>query len=721
MNDSSPTREQLLAEVQILRTRLAHDEQPGGSETQAQRALRESDARRASILQTALDAIISMDQEGRVVEFNPAAERTFGFRRAEVLGQPLAEFIIPPTYWEGHHRGLAHFLASGSGPVLNRRIEITALRADGSEFPIELAITPFEVGGSWVFTAYIRDISERKKAERHLEAQHTATRVLAESRTLDEATPKLLQAMCENLGWHLGQMWHVDAKARVLRCTAVWHEPVADMAAFADQSLRTTFCLGVGLPGRVWAGRDPHWVSNVATDANFPRAEAAVRCDLHGAFAFPIFCGDEVLGVMEFFHRNIREPDGPLLAMIAAVGSQVGQFIDRKRAEEALRRSEAQLFQAQKMEAVGQLAGGIAHDFNNLLTIILGYTELLLSETIPPQLVREPLTTIKQSGERAATLTRQLLAFSRKQVLEPRVLNLNAVVANLEKMLRCLISEDIDLETRLKHGLDPVKADPGQLEQVIVNLAINARDAMPRGGKIIIETRNRLLDEAFASTRPDVQPGRHVELAISDTGCGMTKEVKAHIFEPFFTTKEVGKGTGLGLATVYGIVKQSGGHIEVHSEVDWGTTFTIYLPCIEEAVPSGKSNPGLSKVFRGKEAVLLVEDNEQVRALSRRILEAEGYTVLEAADGAEAIRVSDERLPRPIHLLVSDVVMPHVGGRELAERLALTRPEMKVLFVSGYTDDAVVRHGVLATEMAFLQKPFTPRDLANKVREVLDE
>ena len=722
MNDIAQTREQLLTEVQTLRVRLAQYEQrPGGSETQAQQSLRESDARRAAILQTALDAIISMDQEGRIVEFNPAAEATFGFRRAEVIGQPLAELIIPPSLREAHHRGLAHYLASGSGPVLNRRIEITALRKDATEFPVELAITPFEVGGSLVFTAYIRDITERKNAERRLAAQHTVTRILAETRTLDEAAPNVLRALCENLGWHLGQMWHVSHKADVLRCAAVWHEPAAGVAAFADLSRTITFSPGVGLPGRVWARRSPHWVCNVVVDANFARAAAAAQCGLHGAFAFPILYGEEVLGVMEFFQQEIREPDEPLLAMTAAVGSQLGQFIERKRAEDALRRSEAQLLQSRKMEAVGQLAGGIAHDFNNLLTVILGYSEVLLGGQGSAEGRREELEAIKQAGERAASLTHQLLAFSRRQVLEPRVLSLNTVVADLEQMLRRLIGEDIDLETRLETRPEAVKADPGQLEQVIMNLVINARDAMPRGGKLIVETRNVVEDNAFASAQVDVHPGRYVELAVSDTGCGMTEEVKARIFEPFFTTKEVGKGTGLGLATVYGIVKQSGGHIEVDSEVGRGTRFKIYLPCVEKAVRSRKSDPGLSMVSWGKETVLLVEDEEQVRALSRHILEAHGYTVLEAGHGAEAIRVSDERLPGPIHLLISDVVMPHLGGRELAERLALTRREMKVLFVSGYTDDAVVRHGVLAAETAFLQKPFTPSALVKKVREVLDK
>ena len=380
---------------------------------------------------------------------------------------------------------------------------------------------------------------------------------------------------------------------------------------------------------------------------------------------------------------------------------------------------EAQLRQSQKMDAFGQLAGGVAHDFNNLLTIITGYSEVILSGVVPanqqPDFIRE----IRKAGDRAASLTRQLLAFSRKQMLQAVVLELNTLVTEVEKMLRRLIGEDIDLAMVLDPALGQVKADPGQIEQVILNLVVNARDAMPTGGHLTIETRNLELDQDYAQKHPEVQPGKFVMLAVTDSGCGMDEATRARIFEPFFTTKEVGKGTGLGLATVYGIVKQSGGGIEVYSEVDRGTTLKIYLPRHEATVSSGKSLPGHSLVPRGTETILLAEDQEEVRAIVRLALESKGYTVLAARNGNEAMQLCKQH-SGPIHLLMTDVVMPKMNGRQLAVLVVDQRPQIKVLYLSGYTDDAVVRHGVLETEMAFLQKPFTPMDLARKVREVLN-
>jgi PAS domain S-box-containing protein len=380
---------------------------------------------------------------------------------------------------------------------------------------------------------------------------------------------------------------------------------------------------------------------------------------------------------------------------------------------------ETQLRQAQKMEAIGRLAGGIAHDFNNLLTAILGNADLVLDQTDPTDPKHADLGEIKAAGQRAAALTRQLLAFSRQQVLEPRVLDLNDVIANLDKMLRRIIGEDVKLRTRPGANLGSVRADPGQLEQVILNLAINSRDAMPKGGTLTIETANAELDEAYAEGHVPVQPGRYVMLAVSDTGTGMDAATRARIFEPFFTTKPKGKGTGLGLATVYGIVKQSGGYVWVYTEPSHGAAFKIYLPRVDEpAEPVAAAAPTVESLH-GTETVLVAEDEEVVRTLTRKMLEARGYRVLAAASGAEALQIAREHRD-PISLLITDVVMPEMSGRELAERLAQIRPEMNVIYVSGYTGETIVEHGVLAPGVNFLQKPFTPDTLARKVRQILD-
>ncbi len=392
---------------------------------------------------------------------------------------------------------------------------------------------------------------------------------------------------------------------------------------------------------------------------------------------------------------------------------------DRKQAEEALRRSEEQFRQAQKMEAVGRLAGGIAHDFNNIMTAIRGHGELLLQNLEAEDPCRGDMAHILQAAERAASLTRQLLAFSRKQVCQPRVLDLNALVENLDKMLKRMIGEDVDLVFVPGPDLGQVRADPGQMEQIIMNLAVNARDAMPRGGKLTLETANVELDGEYAGQHPGVAPGPYVLLAVSDTGGGLDAEAKAHLFEPFFTTKESGRGTGLGLSTVYGIVKQNRGHISVYSEPGQGATFKVYLPRVEDAGEAAALIPAPRDPGRGWETVLVVEDEDLVRQVVRRMLERNGYQVLEAARGQEALRLSEDH-PGPIHLVLTDVVMPGMNGRETATALLARRPEVRVLYMSGHTENAIVHHGMLETGLAFIQKPFKYEDLMAKVREILE-
>jgi PAS domain S-box-containing protein len=391
---------------------------------------------------------------------------------------------------------------------------------------------------------------------------------------------------------------------------------------------------------------------------------------------------------------------------------------ERLATEEALRKSEEQLRLSQKLEAVGRLAGGVAHDFNNILTAIIGYSDLTLRSLKNDDSTRHRIEEIHRAAQRAASLTRQLLAFSRKQVLQPKVLDLNSIVADMDQMLRRLIGEDVDLMTMLEPRLGRVKADPGQIEQVLMNLAVNARDAMPQGGHLTIETKNVYLDKTYAQSHVSVQTGRYVMLAVSDTGMGMDAETKDHIFEPFFTTKEKGKGTGLGLSTIYGIVKQSGGNIWVYSEPGHGTTFKVYLPMVEDVV-STEPNMIAPDVARGTETILMVEDETTLRELIHQVLEEEGYTMLVTSNGREALSICEQHEGK-IDLLITDVVMPEISGRELAERITHDCPKMKVLFMSGYTDDAIIRHGVLEEGAFFLQKPFTPDDLARKVRTVLE-
>jgi len=431
-------------------------------------------------------------------------------------------------------------------------------------------------------------------------------------------------------------------------------------------------------------------------------------------------------------HETVRQrKDGSQVAVaisLAPILDASGQVIGasktardlsaQREAEQALRSTEEQLRQAQKMEAVGRLAGGVAHDFNNILSVILSYSDLILAQLKAPDPLCADVGEVRTAALRAAELTRQLLMFSRQQVITPKVLDLNEVVASVDRMVARILGEDIELITLPAAGLGRVLADRNNVEQVIMNLVVNARDAMPVGGKLTIETGNVHLDTEYVREHPGAAPGPHVMLALSDTGTGMDRATQARVFEPFFTTKGVGKGTGLGLSTVFGIAQQAGGSVWVYSELGKGTTFKVYFPRVDADVAPAIPAPSPS-TLRGTETILLVEDQEQVRAVAHAILKQNGYRVVVAQHAAEAALLCDGYAD-PIHLLLTDVVMPQMSGAELAKRAVLARPALKVLYMSGYTDDSVVRHGILESEMAFLQKPFTPETLTRKVREVLN-
>jgi PAS domain S-box-containing protein len=471
----------------------------------------------------------------------------------------------------------------------------------------------------------------------------------------------------------------------------------------------------LGLTAAEMQGRstmDPRWGIIREDGTPFPVPELPAEITLRTGMP----CSNVVMGV----HR----PDGTLCWISVNSQPQLSPGEDRPQGVVVSftditerRRLEDQFRQAQKMETAGRLAGGIAHDFNNLLTAILGFTDFLLTDLPAGDSHRGDVEEIRRAATRAANLTRQLLAFSRRQVLRPKVLDLNGVVRGTEKMLRRLIGEDINLTPRLAEDLGRVRADAGQIEQVIVNLAVNARDAMPRGGDLVIQTADEVVNEVGPGT-PGLAPGSYVTLIVSDTGVGMSAETQAHLFEPFFTTKEPGKGTGLGLATVYGIVKQSGGYIYAASEVGRGASFKILLPSVEEPMEAPELSAPVPVTARGQETILLVEDEESVRRLARKVLETAGYLVLEAPHGGEALQLA-MNYRGPIHALVSDVVMPGLSGQELSTRLQMNRPGLKVLFISGYAQEAIASHGILGPGAAFLEKPFTPVALTQKVRELL--
>lgn len=906
----------------------------------------------AAIVESFDDAIISYSLSGIVTSWNRGAENIFGYTETEAIGRSVT-LMFPPN-----HQDQIHFLEIIERGESIRNYETVRMHKDEHLVYVSIAYSSINdsTGNITGISTIVRDISERKRIEARRDAQYATTGILAESHSLAEAAPKFLKALCEILGWDLGALWKVDADAEVLRLMKIWHLPSLEVEEFVAASRRHAFEEGIGLPGRVWLKGEPSWIVDVTGDDEFVRSEVARRGGLRSAFAFPIKVGSSVIGVAEFFSRAVREPDMDLFRMVAAIGNQIGLFINRMSTLESLRESEdryrdlvensldlicthnlegqilsvnrgaigmlgytfdelvkknlrdillpkfrenfgkyletirsegvstgmmvvqtatgaerivefrntlrseglsspivrsvahditerltavralkhseaqwralfdntldtvliandsgiyvdanpaasnlfgvpiaeivghtindfidvahhkeaarmwetfiavgelkgvvpilrpdgkrlevdfaaksnytpgrhlsvlrdltdqkkleEQFRQAQKMEAVGHLAGGVAHDFNNLLTAIIGYCDLSLRRLKPNDIVRRNIEEVKKAGERAAGLTRQLLAFSRKQILQPKVLDINEVVADTLKMLSRLIGENVQLSSTFDPALGLVKADPGQIEQVLINLVVNARDAMPHGGEITIETSNATFDSERNQNHATAQPGSHIRLTVSDTGCGMDGETQAHIFEPFFTTKATGKGTGLGLSTVYGIIQQSGGHITVESAKGHGTTFSVYLPRVNAVL---EVNESLAiEASHSTETLLIVEDEALVRDMTRLILEQVGFTVLVVPDGDEALKLIEEN-QQPIHLMLTDVVMPGMSGRQLADKVKMLRPSIRILFMSGYTDDAIVHHGVLEEGTPFLEKPFTPVGLIRKVREVLDK
>lgn len=656
--------------------RELHEAENHRARRQAEETLKASEAELRALFAAMTDLILVLDVEGRHLKIAPTKPAHIYKPAAEQIGKTVHE-VFPKEkadFYLDHIRR-----ALDEGRML--RAEYSLPKEDeGKEIWFEGSVSPM-TKDSVIWVA--RDITERKQAEEERARLNTQL----------ESQQHRLNTIIANIP---GMVWEA------------WGEPDAptQQIGFVSDYVQTL----LGYSVEEWLATPNFWLTIVHPEDREQSARAAAAIfasGKSGTLEFRWLTKDGRTVWVQSSFSVITDAEGQPIGLR---GVNI-DTTERKMLEEQFR-------QAQKMEAIGQLAGGVAHDFNNLLTVIIGYCQLAITTLGQGDPLRSQLQEIHTAGQRAASLTNQLLAFSRKQILQPRVLDLNAIVANMSKMLRRLIGENITLVVNLESELGQVKADPGQIEQVIMNLAVNARDAMPEGGRLSIETANIDLNHQYAQEHIGVTPGLYVMLAVSDSGYGMDKQTQARVFEPFFTTKESSKGTGLGLSTVYGIVKQSGGSIWLYSEPGHGTTFKIYLPRVDEAPEVAATLGQLADQGQSWETILLVEDEGMVRKLAFEILQRDGYTVLEASNGGEALLIC-ERHQEPIHLMITDVIMPQMSGQQLVERVMPLHPEMKAMYMSGYTDDAIM-HAGLIPNAAFLQKPFMPDSLLRKVREVLD-
>lgn len=634
---------------------------------------RRAEQRFRSLLESTPDPLVIVDGLGVIAIANERTEKVFGYPRNELIGRPV-EILFPERLRQNSIASRQPYLIDPKLSPLGEALELVGRRKNGSEIPVEINLSPLQTDEGILVTIVIRNISARKQGE--------------------EALQRIQKRLEHIISSNPAVIYSFDVADHRIQGISWVSNTVKEILGYTPDEVR----------GENW------WFGNIHPE-EVNRVRESIQRALfnqeHNADEFRFRHRDGSYRWVRSEMRLLRDGEG---RPVEVVGSW-SDITQRKHLE-------LQILQAQKMEAVGKLAGGIAHDFNNLLTVINGYCEILLAGVQAPEGTREILEEVRNAGERAAALTRQLLAFSRKAVLAPVVLDLNALVRNLQKMLSRLIGEDIELKVALSPALWKTKVDPGQMDQIIMNLVVNARDAMPRGGKLTITTANVALDRTYSDQHAETPPGDYVQLSVSDSGHGMDAATQTRIFEPFFTTKGPDMGTGLGLSVVHGIVQQSGGRVEVYSELGVGTTFKIYLPSVGDEAPASKSAV-LKTQKRGTETILLVEDEAGVRVLTRHILERQGYTVLEAKCGDEAIEIS-QKFPGIIQLMVTDTVMPRLSGLQVAQKLAAERPEMKVLYLSGYTDEAIVHHGIIDPDTPFLQKPFTVEALAGKVRDLLD-
>ncbi|MBI5583857.1 MAG: PAS domain S-box protein [Deltaproteobacteria bacterium] len=689
--------------------------------------IQESEERFRSLSANSPDIIYTLGNDGAFTYVNPAWERILGHPPEEVIGRYFIDFVHPediPFY-------KTIFKRTRDARDTVRDLTGTILHRNGSERYFSISAAPnLDAEGSFLgVVGTFKDITDRKVAEDALQVRVEFEKLIASISThFINLAPEELQPEINQALKRIGAFAGVD-RSYIFR--------FQDQSSKADVSYE--WCAEgitplIGQQPGLSIDRLPWFQQTISRQEVFlvpdlsllppeAREEKAAFQErgVQSIVCVPMIFGGKLIGFLGFDSIRRRKAwSEEIITLLTIVGEIFTNALDRIRVEEEKAKLEDQLRQSQKMEAIGRLAGGVAHDFNNMLTGIIGYADLLLLSLNRDNPLVGKVEEIKKAGKRAASLTQQLLAFSRKQLLQPKVMDLNTVVNDLKKMLQRLIGEDVSLETVLEPDPWPIKVDPNQMGQVLMNLVVNARDAMPQGGKVTIRTANTSLDQTHGRQwGVKLQPGPYVLLAVQDDGQGMDKETQSHIFEPFFTTKELGKGTGLGLSTVYGIIKQSDGFIWVDSQPSNGTVFKIFLPRAE-----GYSAPRLlpsetGVLLTGSETVLVVEDNDLVRNLTREALQQYGYRVIEAANGELALKIGRE-YPDVIHLLLTDVVMPGINGRELAEKMRVLRSEIKVLFMSGYTDNAIVQYGILEPGLSFIEKPFSPDLLAGRIHQVLN-